>query len=1150
MSLFAATKQRYLQLRSQLDDHGFKNSLSVDSLVLVENLWNEVLMLREVGPRCETANSSLEETKAINDHYIDAYKTENACLIKENNDLHLKLIHQTEHYEDTIKNLKHKIRQFETENADLKFLNNQYLQKNKELEYQASEKNRYILQLQGKTAKPIVRVRDGKNKDNAIRQSEMEIDSLLARTNGNKIIQNSQPSPNRSLLDQASDPYVADMLKFADLRIVHLEDNVKTSQKTCIEMRDVINGMEKKLQARNSEIERLQKLLSDGRPIEAIAFDNLKKSFLDQIKHLEMQVSYLQDENAKFKNSETNQKFNKFSSSGNMKRQQNTRTYVNNCTISISQINSSFNFQNEHKLSNIDQKNEANKNFEKIVKALKNGDKESKETIKRLLVNEKDLMLEIDRLSGLIKSSEINEYHQNCTCSHTNLEVPHASVCQHSLKMHDRHNSIAKNIEINKSSDTRVIIEKLEEERDFFRQCFDEMKEIFISTQPLKVLSELDRLQAELKCIKIKISNETPYPSDSELTKIIPQPPHHTLSCPVTQQQYLKKESLNFLNTLHQISENSAKNEQQIELEELLRTLISHKEIVKSLENQAIEKSLKLTSTQNELEKEKFDSNQIKMKLHEAIKTLKSTEINLNEIQSKDEMKLKNYQCAKEENEKMNSEVSLLMKKISALSNSVSKLDQEKDSIQSLLDAKTENVIKLQNSLTAKQKEISLLKTTISTLEIENDQGKGLIVSTDQSLRSMKNQLGNALQDIKELQEERNLLQTLNKQLEDDLVTQQLNIQIVDYVTEVKRIEELFTAKDKERNDLLEQYHNLSCEANSLKDQVSEQQAHTNSVKMELFSSDSDNRYLQDTISRLDRELDDYRTNSQHMDWEVTRLTYQLSAAEEELEDSQISQEKLTTDLQIERDLNVALQTSKSKLKIKLSDTTKKLEETMAILQVAQHEVTASKSELAVKNDTIAAFEDLLTNKREQEFEAEKLVNYLSEEFQLLQIQLQEAESKITNQSEEISAHQTKASVLDAETEKLKHQLINERFERERAIQKFLQLQQEKIAKISRPGNIHPISVNSEAKTVKNNIMQSTSIVEECKSSESAAENVNRISSEPEDQPSSSDKSINLKDSVSDAGVPNMKQNGVKVKSSSTFYLRNVLQKFSSSDSK
>ncbi|KAG1710461.1 Centrosomal protein [Nymphon striatum] len=1052
MSLFAATKQRYLQLRSQLDDHGFKNSLSVDSLVLVENLWNEVLMLREVGPRCETANSSLEETKAINDHYIDAYKTENACLIKENNDLHLKLIHQTEHYEDTIKNLKHKIRQFETENADLKFLNNQYLQKNKELEYQASEKNRYILQLQGKTAKPIVRVRDGKNKDNAIRQSEMEIDSLLARTNGNKIIQNSQPSPNRSLLDQASDPYVADMLKFADLRIVHLEDNVKTSQKTCIEMRDVINGMEKKLQARNSEIERLQKLLSDGRPIEAIAFDNLKKSFLDQIKHLEMQVSYLQDENAKFKNSETNQKFNKFSSSGNMKRQQNTR--------------------NEHKLSNIDQKNEANKNFEKIVKALKNGDKESKETIKRLLVNEKDLMLEIDRLSGLIKSSEINEYHQNCTCSHTNLEVPHASVCQHSLKMHDRHNSIAKNIEMssqaflektevcdlhsNKSSDTRVIIEKLEEERDFFRQCFDEMKEIFISTQPLKdhnfpefqeifeeknkqlaefenykiqmeeklneirseknslaidhqtVLSELDRLQAELKCIKIKISNETPYPSDSELTKMFVQldaKDNEIFNLRVENGKLLDKlKKIDLPALTEKIVDRNEMNKlegkflsQQIELEELLRTLISHKEIVKSLENQAIEKSLKLTSTQNELEKEKFDSNQIKMKLHEAIKTLKSTEINLNEIQSKDEMKLKNYQCAKEENEKMNSEVSLLMKKISALSNSVSKLDQEKDSIQSLLDAKTENVIKLQNSLTAKQKEISLLKTTISTLEIENDQGKGLIVSTDQSLRSMKNQLGNALQDIKELQEERNLLQTLNKQLEDDLVTvtkenqiidndlsvkiqaqQQLNIQIVDYVTEVKRIEELFTAKDKERNDLLEQYHNLSCEANSLKDQVSEQQAHTNSVKMELFSSDSDNRYLQDTISRLDRELDDpktvikpslfnayqtihhrisvgelelypelncvkakfgiirstialslfqYRTNSQHMDWEVTRLTYQLSAAEEELEDSQISQEKLTTDLQIERDLNVALQTSKSKLKIKLSDTTKKLEE-------------------------------------------------------------------------------------------------------------------------------------------------------------------------------------------------------------------------------
>lgn len=67
----------------------------------------------------------------------------------------------------------------------------------------------------------------------------------------------------------------------------------------------------------------------------------------------------------------------------------------------------------------------------------------------------------------------------------------------------------------------------------------------------------------------------------------------------------------------------------------------------------------------------------------------------------------------------------------------------------------------------------------------------------------------------------------------------------------------LISGQDQERNDLLEQYNSISCEANLLKCQVEEQQTQTNCVKMDIFTTDSENSLFLDTIMHLERELEE-----------------------------------------------------------------------------------------------------------------------------------------------------------------------------------------------------------------------------------------------------------------------------------------------------
>lgn len=95
-STSAQAQQKFTNLRKRLDQLGYRQTLGLESLPLVEKLFADLVHTTE-----SLKNTKLElgkkETKDEDfDTAIEPYKSDNAKLVKETNDLHQQLIKQKE----------------------------------------------------------------------------------------------------------------------------------------------------------------------------------------------------------------------------------------------------------------------------------------------------------------------------------------------------------------------------------------------------------------------------------------------------------------------------------------------------------------------------------------------------------------------------------------------------------------------------------------------------------------------------------------------------------------------------------------------------------------------------------------------------------------------------------------------------------------------------------------------------------------------------------------------------------------------------------------------------------------------------------------------------------------------------------------------
>ncbi|KAL1022602.1 hypothetical protein UPYG_G00029760 [Umbra pygmaea] len=279
-------ERKFINLRKRLDQLGYRQPLGIETLPLVEKLFSDLVHTTE-SLRNAKLNAGKTEKESRNlDSLLEPYKTENARLVRENNELHLGLLKLREEKDRVSKELKAYIRKLDHETSDLKFLNNQYVHKVRSLEKESKAKTERIHLLQEKNMQAVVQTPGGRKHSIPFRRQRMQIDDLVPPS-----------SVSTHPVVQPDDPYIADLLHVADDRIQELQQDITKLKLDLERAQGSIKHLNTQVEERDKEIERLSRALDGGRPQDVISLEAQTLSNEKLIAHLNLQIEYLQQTN-------------------------------------------------------------------------------------------------------------------------------------------------------------------------------------------------------------------------------------------------------------------------------------------------------------------------------------------------------------------------------------------------------------------------------------------------------------------------------------------------------------------------------------------------------------------------------------------------------------------------------------------------------------------------------------------------------------------------------------------------------------------------------------------------------------------------------------------------------------------------------------
>ncbi|KAL7063234.1 hypothetical protein AAHC03_02041 [Spirometra sp. Aus1] len=311
-----AAQERFLNVRRTLDDLGYKQPLGMDSLPLVEKIISDLVNTKENLSKTKHELESRTEFMGRAEDCIAPYKSDNARLVKEINLTHRQIDELRLKYDETVRDMSSKIRNLQSLNNDLQFFNSQCLDKLKANELETKRMAEQIVVLQEKNFQAVVFMPNGHKKQVPFRRQRMEIEGLLPGgsscpnkeqergsrhdENNNGCQETSSPSYCCSVArhwaetGKAQPPETIDVLDSTSKRCKELEEGIRILETDKDLNLKKLDALEKQLQLRDSEINRLRQLVEGGRPIEALLLDDQRQRTDSLAEHLQLQVELLQ----------------------------------------------------------------------------------------------------------------------------------------------------------------------------------------------------------------------------------------------------------------------------------------------------------------------------------------------------------------------------------------------------------------------------------------------------------------------------------------------------------------------------------------------------------------------------------------------------------------------------------------------------------------------------------------------------------------------------------------------------------------------------------------------------------------------------------------------------------------------------------------
>ncbi|KAL8621049.1 hypothetical protein ACOMHN_040574 [Nucella lapillus] len=1222
----AQAQQKFSNLRRRLDQLGYQQPLGVESLPLVEKLFADLVHTTESLKNAKLQLSQKKVETVNNEKVMEPYVSDNARLIKENNELHMQLIKQKEDFDCLVRELKSSLRKIEHENTDLKFLNNQYVHKVKEIEKESKQKSERILQLQEKNFQAVVQTPGGHKKSIPFRRQRMEIDTTIPDSYMSPAFR--VPAPE--------DPYVADLLQVADTKIAQLEKEVARVQDEKEVMDRKLQTFRQQVEGRDEEIERLSNMLDGGRSSDVVSLESKNRSNERMISHLNIQVDFLQQKNrelerkladARITTEDAESKLSRSTMRNRdlerelhsmdfmAKRLQTDKNVVvsaadremgeakteleksryeledlDNTLAQLRAENKRMSNDTGDLKSKLSVREADNVKLEDLLDRLQEEKKRLMQRNNKLTANEKELVLEIERLKrkngpvakkGKIPSKldafirtleEERDYYKQQTDRLQRLARREPSpAATHLARPSSRSASpsVEKGFGERKAlAQHEAVIRVLEEEKEYYKKEYENLKTLRRSATPSRspaknvadegevyrltrerdelksLLNKFERHMAEIQANvtvltaerdkvnalyqetkdelimvrrELVTSPKTSLAAQAMLRKVenerddavtdllrmtnerdslrerIKLATDSALSERVKLEQRIedveatlhtveseREELLARMSTLKDdnkaccITVESEREELlarmstlkddnkaccitvESEREELLARMSTLKDDNKALDEQTKDQALRLSQMDEEVARFKASTAQLRLLVEEAEKSLDETRHRL--ARREKEVQAQEQRCAALEDQLSSMQHSAAGQRdeMLAMRNTLAAVDREKDSLQMAVDEKTEKVSMMNAELHDRERVVSDLKVRVGELEAQLHHANDSLSMKDREIKSLRRQVESSSEDLQEASRGRDLAMQENRRLQDDLAVmtrenqkvnaeldealserEALKTQVQQYILEVRRVQDTLAGKEQERSDLLEQYRKLSMEAEQYQTMSHQLESEGSNMRLEIMTKESELRRAHDKLDSLEREVQEHAHTQQAYEQQVLTLTHSVTTLEENLRQSEDEKGMLRADCTAARENAAQLDSIKEQLLRKQTALQLDKEQLQALVEDLHQESDCLKAQVNQERSAVKNLEGLLQSGREKEFQSQLTSQERNTEIHMMKDRLTLNDGKIQAQAREVAALRTQNIELEGDVERLRRQLTNERFERERAVQEL-----------------------------------------------------------------------------------------------------------------
>ncbi|XP_059924005.1 centrosomal protein of 135 kDa isoform X6 [Gadus macrocephalus] len=1064
-------ERKFLSLRRRLDQLGYRQPLGIETLPLVEQLFSDMIHTTESLRNAKLSAGKTEKEGRNFDALLEPYKTDNARVVKENNELHLALLRLKEDKDRVFRELKSHVRKQENDTTDLKFLNNQYVHKVRCLEKDSKTKSERIQQLQEKNMQAVVQTPGGKKRSIPFRRQRMQIDELTP-----------PPATSAYPVPQPDDPYIADLLQMADMRIQELQEEIMMVKLDLEKSQDCMEQLNQQIQGSDKEVQRLNHALSGGRPHNVLSLEAQNVSNEKMIAHLNLQIEYLQAANSSMeqkveaaqqrkqdassefadlsvKNHELCQELSHIDhlakqlemdkelalqkahqelqeAQKEIQRHQNTIEDLKNVIQTIRRDQTKGDYERNHLSDQLVEVQQQRDQLEGLGNFMEQDKARLQDKLEKMTANDRELMLELEtmrakhgicrkerspsRLDAFVRSLEEERDHYRKVAEHYKRVRRPESLSLSPIRSPGQESS--PNSRRRRSPGEAELV-RVAKERDDLKSILlgieRHMEDIQTDVQALRV--ERDQLKAQLKQVS----------QSATLTE--------------RRQDERRIEEL----------ENNIKSLEQ-ERRELRSQLLVLKENREAEEEELQTRSRALVHTAEELAQHRAESSNLRL-LQDQMEHL------LSDVQRRLSVKTNELHATQMHITQLEERLGVLSgvvsshkEEVAALHKSITALDQEKDTLQDEVDLKTERLVKLQEELARKEEPLEDLRITVTNMDNSLRQLKGCVGSRDRELASLRRQLDSAQGEVVEHGRAKDMVVRENRRLQEDLATltrenqtlhaemeeamhekDELKSRVLSYISEVARIEKLITTKEQESQDLLERFRLAHTTLEERDQKLQQAQGLTSSIRLELLSSDTERRHLRQTISHQETEIQQHMHALQAYDAQVSSLARGMARLEEDLKGAQEEKAALLSDLASVRELCVKLDSGKELTACHLTSKSMELERLTGELDDVRSEGELLKKQLASERQTVHNLEALLSNNRQKEFQSHLSASEKESELRVLRERLALADSKTAGHAREVSQLRGRVSQLQTEMDILKRQLTTERFERERAVQEM-----------------------------------------------------------------------------------------------------------------